>query len=201
MSEPALFLPLAGGVARPEARVGRVLEAVCGFVAMVGGFVLVAIVLISSLSVIGRSLPLLLMALGLGVPTRAIPGDIELVQLGCALAVFSYLPLCQLRRANVLVGVFTKNLRPRYRATFDLAANLLFLVLTTMLGVQLWHGTAEKLSTYDTTMFLRIPEWWAYVPALACVWLLVIVTAYTVVRSSIEVATDRSIGPPPSGEH
>ena len=101
----------------------------------------------------------------------------------------------------MLVGVFTKNLRRRYRATFDLAANLLFLVLTTMLGVQLWHGTAEKLSTYDTTMFLRIPEWWAYVPALACVWLLVVVTAYTVVRSLIEAATDRSIGPPPSGEH
>ena len=44
----------------------------------------------------------------------------------------------------MLVGVFTKNLRPRCRAMFDLAANLLFLVLTAMLAVQLGHGTAEK---------------------------------------------------------
>jgi TRAP-type C4-dicarboxylate transport system permease small subunit len=177
------------------------LEQVCGFVAILGGFVLVAIILVSSLSVAGRSLPLLLAPLGLSLPTRAILGDIELVQLGCALAVFSYLPLCQLQRANVLVGVFTKNLRPRFRALFDLAANLLFLALTMLLGVQLWLGTAEKLRYHDTTMFLRIPEWWAYAVALACLWLLVIVTAYTVVRSLIEIITDRSIGPPPSGEH
>jgi hypothetical protein len=201
VSEFATATPLVGTVSNAETRFGRMLEGVCGLVAMLGGFVLVAIIVVSSLSVAGRSLPLLLAPFGLSLPTTVIPGDIELVQLGCALAIFSYLPLCQLRRANVLVGVFTKNLRPRFRAMFDLAANLLFLALTTLLGMQLWHGTAEKLLYQDTTMFLRIPEWWAYAVALACLWLLIIVTAYTVVRSLIEVITDRGIGPPPSGEH
>lgn len=184
-----------------ETALGRLLERICGFVAMLGGGLLVAIILVSSVSVIGRSLPQLLGLFGLALPVRGVPGDIELVQLGCAMAVFSYLPLCQLRRGNVLVGVFTKNLATRWRAVFDLFANLLFLALTLAIAVQLGYGTAEKLRENDTTMVLRIPEWWAYAVALAAAWLLVAVTAYTVARSAIEIATNRAIGPPPSGEH
>lgn len=185
----------------PDTPFGRFLERICSAVALAGGLILVGIVLVSSASVIGRSLPLVFAELGLRSPFKGIPGDIEIVELGCAVAVFFYLPLCQLKRGNVLVGVFTKNLRPRYRAMFDLAANLLFLVLTAALAVQLGYGTADKFRDQDTTMVLRIPEGWAYAIALAAVWLLVIVTAYTVIRSVIEIVSDRAIGPAPSGEH
>jgi TRAP-type C4-dicarboxylate transport system permease small subunit len=180
---------------------GLWLGRICVAVAMLGGVVLVGIVAVSSASVIGRSLPPLFAALGLPSPVKGIPGDVEIVQLGCAVSVFFYLPLCQLKRGNVLVGVFTKNLRPRWREMFDLAANLLFLVLTAMLAVQLGHGTADKFRDQDTTMVLRIPEGWAYAAVLASVWLLVLTTAYTVLRSALEIARDRAIGPPPAGEH
>ena len=185
----------------PDTALGLWLERICTAVAMLGGVVLVGIVAVSSASVIGRSLPPVFAALGLASPVHGIPGDIEIVQLGCAISVFSYLPLCQLKRGNVLVGVFTKGLRPRYRAMFDLAANLLFLVLTATLAVQLGHGAADKFRDQDTTMVLRIPEGWAYDAALASVWLLVLVTAYTVLRSALEIARDQAIGPPPAGEH
>lgn len=199
----ALEVGAAGGVgtADPDTRIGRMLMRLCELVGLLGGGILVGIVIVSSASVIGRSLVPLFAAFGVQAPVKGISGDIELVELGCAVAVFCYLPLCQIKRANVLVGVFTKNLRPRYRAMFDLAANLLFLLLTGMLAVQLGHGTAEKLRDGDTTMVLRIPESWAYLPALAASWLLVIVTAYTVFRSALEIARNRPIGPPPSGEH
>jgi TRAP-type C4-dicarboxylate transport system permease small subunit len=163
---------------------------------MAGGVLLVAITLVSSMSVIGRGLSQVF-----GARIAGIPGDIEIVQLGCAVAVFTFLPLCQLKRANVLVGAFTKNLRVRYRAAFDLAANLLFLVLAFALALQLGYGTAEKFRNHDTTMVLRIPEGWAFAPALASAWLLVIVTAYTVARSVMEIGTNRAIGPQQSGEH
>src|SRR3954471_18703285 len=185
----------------PDTALGLWLERICTAVAMLGGVILVGIVAVSGASVIGRSLPPLFAALGLPSPVKGIPGDIEVVQLGCAVSGFFYLPLCQLKRGNVLVGVFTKSLRPRYRAIFDLAANLLFLVLAATLALQLGHGTADKFRDRDTTMVLRIPEGWAYAAALIGLWLLVLVTAYTVLRSALEIATDRAIGPPPAGEH
>jgi TRAP-type C4-dicarboxylate transport system permease small subunit len=185
----------------PDTALGMWLGRICAAVAMLGGVVLVGIVAVSSASVIGRSLPPVFAALALPSPVHGIPGDIEIVQLGCAVSVFFYLPFCQLKRSNVLVGVFTKSLRPRYRAMFDLTANLLFLALTTTLAIQLGHGTTEKFRDQDTTMVLRIPEGWAYGAALAGVWLLVLVTAYTVLRSALEIVKDRAIGPPPAGEH
>ena len=65
-------------------------------IATAGGLVLVAITLLSAYSITMRSLfdaPLL--------------GDVELVQMGCGIAVVSFLPLCQLRRNNVIVDAFT----------------------------------------------------------------------------------------------
>jgi TRAP-type C4-dicarboxylate transport system permease small subunit len=180
----------------PHGPIGRLLEAVCGAVAMLGGLLLIAIMLISSLSVLGRALSLLFAARFSGIP-----GDVELVQLGCAVAVFAFLPICQLKRANVLVGAFTKTLPVRARAGFDLAANLLFLLLSFALAFQLGIGTREKFANHDTTMVLRFPEGWAYAAALAFAWLLVIVTAYTVARSALEIGSNRAIGPSPAGEH
>jgi TRAP-type C4-dicarboxylate transport system permease small subunit len=184
------------GKARADGRIGGVLERVCGFFAMLGGALLVGMILVSSLSVIGRSLPQLA-----GMELNGIPGDIEIVQLGCAVAVFFFLPLCQLKRANVLVGVFTKRLPVRYRAMFDLAANLLYLMLALVLAVQLGHGMAEKFRNHDTTMVLRIPEGAAYAAALGAAWLLVLVALYTAARSIAEIRTNRAIGPQPAGEH
>ncbi len=179
----------------PHGPIGRGLERLCTAVAMLGGFFLIAIMLISSVSVIGRGLSLLFVA-----RISGIPGDVEIVQLGCAVAVFAFLPLCQLKRANVLVGAFTKALPVRYRALCDLAANGLYLTLSLLLAVQLGRGTAEKFSNHDTTMVLRIPEGWAYAVAFLFAWLLVLVAAYTVARSAHEIASNRAIGPPASGE-
>ena len=68
----------------------------------------------------------------------------------CAVAVFAFVPLCQLQARHVLVGAFTKGLPVRYRAMFDLVANLLFLVLIAVLALQLGRGTQEKFSNHDT---------------------------------------------------
>jgi len=162
---------------------------------------MVGLMLMSSVSVIGRSLPQILGILGLRLTPRSIPGDIEIVQLGCAVAIFSFLPYCQLMRSNVFVAFFTQGLRIRYRSLFDLFANGLFLLLACAIAWELGHGTADKLANHDTTMVLRVPESWAYVPALLAASLLVAVTAYTVARSVREIFLDRAVGPQPSGEH
>jgi TRAP-type C4-dicarboxylate transport system permease small subunit len=178
-------------IADRDTAVGLYLERLCGWVASLGGAALIMIMAVSSLSVVMRAIP------GL----RSIPGDTEIVQLGCAVAIFAFLPICQLRRSNVLVDFFTAGLPQRLRSLLDLAANLLFLAITLLIAVQLGHGTADKFATRDSTMVLRIPESWPYAIALVLAWLLVVVTAYTVVRSTIEIRRGRAIGPQPTGDH
>ena len=185
----------------PHGPIGQVLERVSGALALAGGLVMLGLMLLSSVSVLGRSLPQLLGFLGLALTPRSIPGDIEIVQLGCAVAIFAFLPYCQIRRANVFVAFFTQGLPIRHRSKFDLFANGLYLLLALIIAKQLTLGTLEKFANRDTTMVLRLPEGWAYLLALASAWLLVAVTAYTVARSAREIFTGRAIGPQASGEH
>jgi TRAP-type C4-dicarboxylate transport system permease small subunit len=185
----------------PDGSLGRILERACEALALAGGMLLVGIMLVSTFSVVGRSLPELFGATGLYVPRLGISGDIELEQMSLGVAVFAFLPLCQLQRANVLVSFFTKNLPVRHRAKFDAAANVLFFGLALTIASQLTRGTLDKLANADTSMVLRIPEWIAYAIALPSIWLLVLVAAYTVARSWSEIRRDRAIGPQAAGEH
>jgi TRAP-type C4-dicarboxylate transport system permease small subunit len=180
----------------PDGRVGRLLDRLCAAVAMAGGAIIAAIVVVSSLSVLGRSLPQLMGVRGIGVP-----GDVEMVQLAGAVAIYCFLPLCQIRRSNVLVGIFTRHLAPRRRAIFDFAANVLYLALATLLALALGYGTAEKFRNADTSMMLRIPEGWPFAAALLPSWLLVLTILYTALRSIAEIRLNQPIGPPASGEH
>ncbi len=52
----------------------------------------------------------------LGTP---IPGDWELVQIGCAVAIAAFLPMCQLRSGNIIVDFFTAGREPRTQAPLD----------------------------------------------------------------------------------
>jgi len=177
------------------------LARVCEALALAGGVLLLGIMLLSTFSVIGRSLPELLGVVALQVPRLGINGDIELEQMALAVAVFAFLPLCQLQRSNVLVSFFTKNLPVRHRAKFDVVANVLFLALSSAIAWQLVRGMLDKVANADTSMVPRIPEWIPYAIALPSAWLLVLVTAYTVGRSCTEIRRDRAVGPHAAGEH
>jgi TRAP-type C4-dicarboxylate transport system permease small subunit len=185
----------------PPGAFGKLLERLTELFALFGGLCMLGIMLVQSLSVAGRSLPDILGLFGLKVPRLTIPGDIEIVQLGCGIAIFFFLPLCQYRRANVLVDFFTQSLPVRFRSLFDALANILFLFLVGMITWQLGHGTIEKFVHKDTTMVLRIPESYPYLAALLAAVLWTIVTAYSCIRSLQEVSRNRMIGPLPSGEH
>lgn len=185
----------------PRDAMTRFLEPVTELFALIGGLVLLAIMLVQSGSVLGRSLPELLGFIGLKLPRLAIPGDIEIVQLGCGIAIFFFLPLCHYRRANVMVEFFTQHLPVRRRSMFDLGANLLFLLIASAITWQLGHGVREKISYWDTTMVLRIPEVYPYCAGLIAAMLWTLVVAYSCVRSCQEILRDQVVGPVPSGGH
>ena len=81
----------------PRAVVSRVSDRL----ALAGGVLLLALAVLVTVSVIARWLT-----------SRGIPGDFELMQIGLALAVFAFMPLCQLRGGNLFVDTFTTRLPP-----------------------------------------------------------------------------------------
>ena len=91
-----------------------------------------------------------------------IPGDVELTQMGIALAISLCLPWCQSERANILVDFFTQRAGPRTTAWLD---GLGGLALTLMYALLAWRTSVGALSVRaagETTMIISLPMWWAY---------------------------------------
>jgi TRAP-type C4-dicarboxylate transport system permease small subunit len=120
---------------------------------------------------------------GRAVFSAPIPGDFELVEVGMAVAIFSFLPYCQIVRGNVIVDLFTAKASPRTQALLDAAGNLIYTGIAALLT---WRGALGGLEVRgygETTMVLRVPVWLGYVPAVLCLAFLTLVCAYTVWRS------------------
>ncbi|MEX2407645.1 MAG: TRAP transporter small permease subunit, partial [Rhodovibrionaceae bacterium] len=85
--------------------------------AIAGGLALIAMTLLTVVSISGRGL----IWLGLG----PVPGAYELIELGAAFAVFCFLPWCQLRRGHVTVDLFLRPLGAGPNRCAELISNLL----------------------------------------------------------------------------
>lgn len=179
--------------AQARARTGRVIEGMAIGLAVLGGLVLCAMAVLTMMSITGRAL----IGFGLG-PLR---GDYELVANGCALAIFAFLPYCQLKRGHVTVDIFIAPLPARIRALFGLIGDALIALAATVITRQLWFGFGEKfpygsdtLRTSlgmgykpffaETTYELEIPVWIPYGLALIGAVLFVLVSYYCVWRAA-----------------
>ncbi len=150
--------------------------------ALAGGLVLLALTLMTCLSVLGRAgltlsgmfdLPAIFARL------RPVRGDYELIELGSAVAVFAFLPWCHLSGAHARVDILTG----RIPGWLDKALTLLWdaLMLAAM-GVICWRlfvGMQGKIASGETTFLRQIPVWWAYAACLAGAAGAVIVAAWT----------------------
>lgn len=143
----------------PSGLAGRAIE----WWAIAGGIVLLGVALMTSWS-----------ALSSLVFGRPLPGDFELTEIFVAVAVFAFLPYCQLTGANVTADLFTARAGPRAVATFTLFSALLALAIGALLAWRTWAGLLDYQKYVETTAILKIPIWTAYVPALASLALLVL---------------------------
>ena len=71
---------------------------------MVGGLLLIGVMAMTVISVLGRYL--------FNAP---IPGDYEITELACGIAVFTFFARCHVKNANIVVGFFTGRMRTRYQ--------------------------------------------------------------------------------------
>jgi TRAP-type C4-dicarboxylate transport system permease small subunit len=171
---------MAAGLApRLERRVGRAVEALARWLALAGGAALTLLAGITILSVAGRAA----IPLGLG----PVPGDFELVEAGCAFAVFAFLPWCQLRRGHASVDLFVARAGPHARAALALASNLLLSVVAAVIAWQLGLGLADKHAYGEVSLILQMPAWWGYAAGLAGAALFALASLHTAWRSLNEL--------------
>jgi TRAP-type C4-dicarboxylate transport system permease small subunit len=133
----------------PTDPVGIFLFRLCRAFALAGGFIIVALTLMSLASIVGRA------AFG-----KPLPGDYELVQLGCAVAVSAFLPFCQMRGGHVLVDFFTANSRPAVRGALDALGALLLAIAAAVIAWRLTAGAMSFRGANDQTTILELPTWW-----------------------------------------
>jgi TRAP-type C4-dicarboxylate transport system permease small subunit len=163
---------------------GQALHLAAAGIALIGGAILVALTLLTVISVVGRA-----------AFSAPIPGDFELVEIGMAVAIFSFLPYCQVVHGNVIVDLFTANASPRTRGLLDAVGNLIYTAIAALLTWRVALGGLEVRSYGETTMVLRVPVWWGYLPAVAFLAFLTLVCAYTVWRSVLEYRRGVAEGP------
>jgi TRAP-type C4-dicarboxylate transport system permease small subunit len=141
----------------------RGLKALTLWFALVGAAAALGVAVMVTWSVISRAIWL-----------EPIQGDVELTQMGIAVAISLCIPWCQLKGANIIVDFFTQKLAPAANRRLDALGCVL---LAAMYAVLAWRSSVGAIAVhqaFESTMILGLPMWWSYAAlapglALACV--------------------------------
>lgn len=175
--------------------------------AIVGGFVLVVLIVMTTLSIIGRtinktmhsdfatsllgSLAQKIIDLGVG----EINGNYEILEAGVAFAIFSFFPICQLYNNHATVDIFTSALPPRalrfLRAFWEVVLSVTIIFVTW----RLYEGMQRYIGNGETTFFLQMPLWWSYAASFSAAVVACIIAVYCAVMRVNEAVTDRTFLP------
>jgi TRAP-type C4-dicarboxylate transport system permease small subunit len=165
---------------RPTDPVGRMLFDISRALAVFGGIVLFAMAWLTTVSVTGRA--------ALSAP---IPGDFELVSIGTGVAIFAFLPYCQITRSNVIVDIFMVRAPTRAKTICDAFGALLYLGIGAILTWRLILGGLDMYRYSERTMTINFPRWTTFPVAVLLMMFLVAVVAYTIWRSIAETRANR----------
>lgn len=183
----------------------RAVELLSRATAIFGGAVLLSLIVLSTLSIIGRELSKLGHRLaegdglsGLGAMLVAsgideIKGTYELTEAGVALAIFAFLPICQFHGAHATVDVFTSRLPRRVllwlRAFWEAVLSAVIIFVT----LRLYDGMLRYLGNGETTFFLQFPVWWSYAACVAAAAIACVTAVYCAFARAAEALTGRPV--------
>jgi TRAP-type C4-dicarboxylate transport system permease small subunit len=162
-------MPLAEGV-KDMSAVAHAVRRIIELWALAGGLLLLAIVLVNAASLVGN--------IFLHQP---VPGDFEIVEVGIAVAVFAFLPYCQITDANVTADIFTARAGPRTLGALGALASAIALGFALLLLWRMWYGLLDYRQYRETTTIYQFPLWFAFVPILISLFLLSIACLLTLV--------------------
>ncbi len=140
--------------AMPPARgaIGQGLYVLSKGFAIGGGLIFVALVLISLVSIVGRKL--------MSMP---VPGDIEIMQMGTAIASSAMLAYCEMMRHHLRVDFFTAKLSSQNKDRLDALSHLLLAVVAIVIAWRTGAAAVSLKEAGEMSMMLSWPVW----PAVA----------------------------------
>jgi len=173
------------------------------YLAILGGVLLVILICITCISVIGR----ILNSVGHSefVMTQVsflsnffqtfgpIKGDYELVEAGAAIAIFMFLPWCQLNRSHATVELFTSFFPSKANRLLSALWEVLFALVIILITWRLYEGMTGKMRNGETTFLLQMPVWWSYLIATIVAFFASIVAVYSAWCHANEVGSAKSI--------
>ena len=129
------------------------------FMAILGGIVLTALIILVCVSVLGRTLNGFLHSapvvavLGdfaktlLDAGVGPILGDFELVEAGVAFAIFAFIPFCQITGGHATVDIFTSALPLKVNRLLQMVIDIVFAGVLILIALQLYEGMLSCNST------------------------------------------------------
>jgi TRAP-type C4-dicarboxylate transport system permease small subunit len=156
--------------------------------ALVGGVIILALVAITAVSALSN--------LFFNAPFT---GEYELAKHFVGIAIFTFLPYCQLSGANVTVDIFTEGAGPRVKSAMLAFASLLALAFALVLLRQMSLGFRDYVQYPEVTPTLRLPLWTAFPPILLSLGLLAaasLITGYEGWRGMRGASADPTAAPP-----
>lgn len=170
------------------ARFVRILRTTIRLWALVGGAIIAVLVLMTTASAISNL-----------VLDRPIPGDYELTKHFIAIAIFTFLPYCQLTGANVTVDIFTEGMGRRAKSAMAAFSAVFAIVFAIVLLRQMSLGFDDYIRYPETTATLGLPLWTAFPPILLSLALLLVAALITAAEGLRGIRRPNAGGPPGSG--
>ena len=159
---------------RPNDKFGRFLYDTAYILAILGGLILVIVILINFVSILSRIIFL-----------NPLVGDFELVEIGSAIAISSFLPLCHLKKGNVIVDFITAKLNFKKVAFLDCISSMMYGLLALFFTWRMIFGARDMFNYQEETMLLQFPIWIPFLPVTFSFGLLSICCLYTFYRELI----------------
>ncbi|MGB3246492.1 MAG: TRAP transporter small permease [Sulfitobacter sp.] len=168
----------------------RLIQSLARTTALIGGLVLILLVVLATVSILGRFS-------GLG----EVKGNYEVLEAGVAFAIFSFLPVTQLYGAHAKVDVFTSVLGIRANRWIAAFWEVVLSLIILLIIWRLYEGMQRYLGNGETTLFLQFPVWWSYAASFAAGFVACITAIYCAILRIAEAAQNRDILPSEHAEH
>ena len=124
------------------------LERLARLCSILGGLVMTGLMLMTCYSLIGRN-----------VFDTALIGDFELTGVGAGAAIALFMPLCQLKRENIIVDFFTAKCSDATNFKRDRLGDLFMTVIFALLSWRCGAAAINAKETMGASMLLGFPDW------------------------------------------